>query len=59
MNCSKYNIQTEYAQKRRIKCIKSKDHERNTTRRPRVLSVQSDVAKSNVSNDLCPKLISR
>lgn len=57
MNCSKYNLQTEYAQKRRIKCIKSKDHERNTTRRPRVLSVQSDVAKR--FNDLCPKLISR
>lgn len=57
MNCSKYNLQTEYAQKRRIKCIKSKDHEKNTTRRPRVLSVQSDVAKR--FNDLCSKLISR
>lgn len=37
---------TERAQKIRIKCIESKDHERITTRRPKVSGVQSGVTKS-------------
>lgn len=37
-------LQTEYAQKLRTKCLKSKDHERN----PTVSGVQSGVAKSKV-----------
>lgn len=41
-----YNIQTEYALKIRNKCIKGKDHERNTTCRPRVSGVQLGVTKS-------------
>ena len=39
-------IQTEYAHRIRNKCIKSKDHDRNTTRRPRVSGVQSGVSES-------------
>lgn len=36
-------LQTEYAQRIRNKCRKSKDHERKITRRPRVSDKQSSV----------------
>lgn len=38
-------LQTEYADKKRNKCIKSKDNGRNSTRRPQVSGVHSDVPK--------------
>lgn len=39
-------LRTENEHKIRKKCIKSKDHERNTTCRPRGSGVQSGVTKS-------------
>lgn len=42
----KHYLQTENAYRIRIICIKSKDHERNTTRLPRVSCVHLGVTKS-------------
>lgn len=39
-------LQTDYAHRTRNKWIKSKEHEKNTTFRPRVSGVQSGVTNS-------------
>lgn len=43
MNWSVYTVQTEYAIRIGNKCIKFKDHDRNTTFQPRISGVQSGV----------------